>query len=42
MAGKRDPQLEAEVLQWIEQILGQKLPPGSYDEILRDGVILCK
>jgi len=41
LAGKRDPQLEAEVLQWIEQIMGQKLPSGPYDEILRDGVILC-
>ena len=41
LAGKRDPQLEEQVAAWIEQILGQKLPPGTYDEVLRDGVILC-
>ncbi|XP_054721444.1 muscle-specific protein 20-like isoform X2 [Uloborus diversus] len=41
LAGKRDPQLEAELLQWIEQIMGQKLPPGPFDEVLRDGTILC-
>ncbi|XP_076349589.1 myophilin-like [Tachypleus tridentatus] len=41
LAGKRDPALEAEILQWIEAILGQKLPPGSFDDVLRDGVILC-
>ncbi|KAG8184540.1 hypothetical protein JTE90_012629 [Oedothorax gibbosus] len=41
LAGKRDPQLEAEIMQWIGEIMGQKLPAGPYDEVLRDGVILC-
>lgn len=42
IAGKRDPALEGEVLAWIEAILGEKLPAGSFEEVLRDGVILCK
>lgn len=27
---------------WIEAVLGEKLPPGNYEDILKDGVILCK
>uniref|UniRef100_A0A2I9LP82 Muscle-specific protein 20 n=1 Tax=Centruroides hentzi TaxID=88313 RepID=A0A2I9LP82_9SCOR len=42
IAGKRDPELEAEVLEWISTILGEKLPKGSYEEILRDGTVLCR
>ncbi|KAG8188128.1 hypothetical protein JTE90_029056 [Oedothorax gibbosus] len=42
IAAKRDKQLEAEVLEWIQEILGEALPNGPYEEILRDGVILCK
>ncbi|XP_030246686.1 myophilin-like [Drosophila navojoa] len=42
MAGKRDAQLESELLQWIETIMGEKLPSGPYEEILRDGTVLCK
>ncbi|KAF8784309.1 muscle-specific protein 20-like [Argiope bruennichi] len=42
IAAKRDKQLEAEVLEWIQEILGEPLPNGSYEEILRDGIILCK
>lgn len=42
IAGKRDPQAEAEVVEWIEAILGERLPPGPYEEVLRDGTILCR
>jgi len=42
LASKRDPQLEREVLDWIEAVLGQKLPSGNYEDILRDGTILCQ
>ncbi|XP_035224122.1 muscle-specific protein 20-like, partial [Stegodyphus dumicola] len=42
IAAKRDKQLEAEVLEWIQEILGEPLPNGPYEEILRDGIILCK
>ncbi|XP_013780565.1 myophilin-like [Limulus polyphemus] len=41
MAGKRDQALEADILKWIEAILGEKLPPGNFDDVLKDGVILC-
>ncbi|XP_018341689.1 PREDICTED: muscle-specific protein 20 isoform X1 [Trachymyrmex septentrionalis] len=40
-AGTRNKEQEAEVLAWIEAVLGEKLPPGNYDDILKDGVILC-
>ncbi|UYV60742.1 hypothetical protein LAZ67_1002085 [Cordylochernes scorpioides] len=42
LAGKRDPQLEAECLAWIESVLGERLPAGPYEEILRDGTVLCR
>ena len=28
-AGKRDPQLEADVKEWIEAVIGQKWPAGG-------------
>ncbi|KAL0108012.1 hypothetical protein PUN28_014939 [Cardiocondyla obscurior] len=37
----RNKEQETEVLAWIEAVLGEKLPPGNYEDILRDGVILC-
>jgi hypothetical protein len=43
LAGKRNPEQEKEAQEWIETILGQKFPPGeTYDEALKDGIILCK
>jgi len=42
IAGKRDAQLEAEVLGWIEAVLGERLPQGAYEEVLKDGVIICR
>jgi len=41
IASKRDPDLEAEILEWIATILGKPLPSGAYEDILKDGVILC-
>ncbi|XP_011137121.1 muscle-specific protein 20 [Harpegnathos saltator] len=38
----RNKEQEAEILGWIETVLGEKLPPGNYEDILRDGVILCQ
>jgi hypothetical protein len=37
----RNKEQEAEVLQWIEDVTGEKLPPQPYEDVLRDGVILC-
>lgn len=34
--------MEGEILAWIESVLDEKLPPGTYEDILRDGVVLCK
>jgi hypothetical protein len=41
MPGKRDKALEQEVLDWIAAVLGEPLPPGQFEDILKDGVILC-
>lgn len=42
LAGKRDPELEAECLAWMGAVMGEKLPSGSYEEILKDGTFLCR
>ena len=42
MAAKRDPNLDREAQEWIEAVIGEKFPSGSYEEALKDGVILCK
>ena len=40
--GKRNPELDKEAQQWIEAVIGEKFPSGSYDDALKDGIILCK
>ncbi|XP_054922044.1 uncharacterized protein [Dermacentor andersoni] len=42
IASKRDPELESQILDWIEEVLEQRLPQAPYEEVLRDGVVLCK
>jgi len=42
IAGKRDAQLESEVLGWIEAVLGERLPQGTFEDVLRDGTVLCR
>ena len=42
LASKRDPDLESEIIAWIEAIIGEKLPSGNYEDILKDGIVLCK
>uniref|UniRef100_A0A6B2E5L3 Putative calponin/transgelin n=1 Tax=Phlebotomus kandelakii TaxID=1109342 RepID=A0A6B2E5L3_9DIPT len=37
----RNKEQEAEVLNWIGEVLGEKLS-GDYENVLRDGVVLCK
>lgn len=41
MLQPRNQQQEAEVLAWIEAVTGDKLPAGNYEDILKDGVVLC-
>lgn len=38
---KRNKELEAEVLDWISKVLGEPLPKGEFEDILKDGVVLC-
>lgn len=43
VAGKRDKEQEVEAQHWIETVTGERFQPGlSYEENLRDGVLLCK
>ena len=30
------------MLGWIEAVLGERLPSGPFEEVLRDGTILCR
>ncbi|XP_040575784.1 myophilin [Lepeophtheirus salmonis] len=40
--GPRKPEEEKEILQWVESVLEEPLPKGDFEEILQNGVILCK
>jgi transgelin len=37
----RNKEQEAEVLEWIFNVLGEPMPSGQYEDILKDGVVLC-
>lgn len=41
VAGKRDTEQEQEAQQWIEAITGESFK-GSFEDSLRDGILLCK
>jgi len=38
----RKPEQEQEVRDWIEAVLEEPLPAGDYEEVLKDGVVLCR
>lgn len=38
----RNKEQEQEIVDWIEAVLGEKLPGQPYEDLLRDGIILCK
>lgn len=42
MAAKRNPELDREAQEWVEAVIGEKFPSGTYEDVLKDGVILCK
>jgi len=43
MFGKRNPEEEAEALEWISAVLGETFPENmAYEDILRDGQVLCR
>ncbi|XP_072160976.1 myophilin [Bemisia tabaci] len=37
----RNKEQEKEVIEWIEAVIGEKLPNQPYEDVLRDGVVLC-
>jgi len=41
-AGKRNKEDEAAAQAWIETIIAEQFPKGRYEDVLRDGIILCK
>ena len=43
IASKRNPEQDREAQEWIEQVLGEKFPPGVlYEDHIKDGQVLCK
>lgn len=42
MSGKRDVEQEQEAQQWIETITGERFSQPTFEESLRDGILLCK
>jgi len=40
--GGRNKELEDEVMGWIQAVLGEPLPAGALEDVLKDGVVLCK
>lgn len=39
---KRDPDQESEAQEWIESVLGEKFPGVLYEDLLKDGTVLCR
>lgn len=37
-----DAQQKQELLEWIGAVVGEKLPAGPFEKVLKDGVVLCK
>lgn len=35
MRAKRDPKLEGEILEWIAELTGEKIPSGTYEDVLK-------
>jgi len=38
----RKPEEEKEVMAWVEAVMEEPLPKGDYEEVLKDGIVLCK
>ncbi len=41
-AAKHDPQLEQQAKAWLQLVVKEPFPAGSFHEALKDGVYLCK
>lgn len=42
IAGKRDKEQEQEAQEWIEAVTGERFTQPTFEESLRNGVLLCK
>lgn len=42
IAGKRDKEQEQEAQEWIETITGEPFAKDTFEDSLRDGILLCK
>ncbi|RWS26485.1 Muscle-specific protein 20-like protein [Leptotrombidium deliense] len=42
MLAKRDANVESQILNWISQVTGEKVPSGLFEDALSDGILLCK
>lgn len=40
--GRYTPQAANEARGWIEDVLGERLPPGDLLDTLKDGTVLCR
>lgn len=40
--GERNKYVESEIALWIEAVLNDPIPPKDLDDLLRDGVLLCR
>ncbi|XP_063626243.1 muscle-specific protein 20 [Cydia splendana] len=38
----RNKEQEQEVLNWIQAVIGEPLPAGDYEDVLKNGIVLCK
>ena len=41
-ASKYDPELESQARAWLQAVVGEPFPSGSFHEALKNGVYLCK
>ena len=42
-ASKRSPGVEKALITWIFEVIGETAPEGVvYEDVLKDGVVLCK
>ena len=41
-AAKYDPDMEKQAVDWMQEVIGEPLPEGSFHEALKDGAYLCK
>jgi hypothetical protein len=39
---QRDPELENQALEWIQANMGEPLEKKPFDDLLKDGIVLCK